>query len=318
MGLLSTTSSPEAALHQMVSSRPKLIGWLSALCVFFIWSGFFVLSRAGVQSGLTAYDVTMLRFVVATVAVLPFASKWWPTHLPVRVQAIMALCGPGALYTTLMYLGLTNASAAWGGVFANGSLPIFTMLVAFVIGGTAIDRHQVFPIALVIIGSVLVSLPGFEAGGASVAKGILLFLCASAVLSVYIFGVRHWNVSPKEALILVTLPNAVIYAPLWYFFFPSDLATAETSTILFQAVFQGLGPGFIAVILFAISAKNLGPTPTAGFSAAVPAGAALLAVPVLSEYLATIEWAGIGVVSVGLVLLIVRPFDRERVPPPQS
>ena len=289
-------------------STDRLLGWISALGVFGMWSSFIVFSRAGVQSGLTAFDISALRFIVAGIVVLPFAISWWPRHLTLRVQMIMSLCGPGALYTTLMYLGLTNASAAYGGVFANGSLPVFTMCMAFFVGGKAADRHQLIAILLVVTGAVLVSVPGLEDSDSDAVVGILLFLGASVVLSVYVFGVKYWNVSPREALMLVTLPNALVFLPIWYLTLPSNLADAGSEIILFQALFQGLGPGFIAVILFALSAKILGPTPTAGLAAAVPAGAALLAVPVLSEYLSIIEWVGIAVVSIGLILLIFRPF----------
>ncbi len=288
-----------------------VIGILSALAVFGIWSGFMVFSRAGVLSGLTAFDITMLRFVVASVVVIPFARSWWPSHLPLSAKVVMAVCGAGALYTTLMYLGLANSSAAYGGVFANGSLPVFTIVIGLIVSRAAPDRHQFIPIVIIVVGSLFVSMPGIEESGSSSFTGIMLFLAASAVLSLYIVGVKHWNVAPREALVLVTLPNAVIYLPLWYLFFPSQLGSADTATILFQALFQGLGPGFIAVILFAISANNLGPTPTAGLVAAVPAGAALLAVPVLSEYLLTIEWIGIGIVSAGLALLILKPFKSK-------
>ena len=117
---------------------------------------------------------------------------------------------------------------------------------------------------------------------------------------------QHWKVTPRQALALVTIPNTLVFLPLWYFFLPSGLADTELSIILFQALFQGLGPGFLAVILFAVAAMHLGATPTAGFAAAVPASASVLAMPVLAEYPTPMEWGGIAVVTLGLVLLIVR------------
>ena len=75
------------------------------------------------------------------------------------------------------------------------------------------------------------------------------------------------------------------------------IAETPLSSTLFQALFQGLGPGFLAVIFFALSTTHLGPTATAGFSAVVPATAALLAIPVLYEIPTTLEWAGIVTVT---------------------
>ena len=282
------------------------VGVASAIAVIFIWSGFIVFSRAGMATSLTAYDIAALRFMVAACLVLPFLKSWWPRNLSVGAQASIALFGPGAIYSILMYLGLGQASAAYGGVFANGSLPLFTALLAYIATRKIPGRFQVIAIVIIICGGALVGYRGMMSGGTDVFSGIMLFLGASAVLSVYVFGLHHWNVTPRQALVLVNLPNALIFLPIWYFLLPSGLAEADTSTILFQAVYQGLGPGFLAVILFTLAAVNLGATPTAGFSASVPAMAALMAIPVLSEIPTTLEWVGIAIVTAGLVLLVVK------------
>ncbi len=283
-----------------------MLGTSSAVAVIFIWSGFIVFSRAGVNTSLTAYDITALRFVVAGALVLPFLRLWWPSQLPLHAIILMSVCGPGAAYSILMYLGLTEASAAYGGVFANGSLPIFTTLLTFFISREQPGRNQIVAIAIIVCGGILLGFPGMAAGGTDVVAGVLLFLTASAVLSVYVFGVRHWQLEPRQALVLVNLPNALVFLPIWFFLLPSGLAEADASTVVFQALFQGLGPGFFAVILFALAVMHLGPTLTAGFAAAVPATATLLAIPVLSEIPNSIEWAGVVIVTIGLGLLIAK------------
>ena len=287
------------------SERNIPLGIFSAIIIIFIWSGFMVFSRAGVTSNLLAYDIAALRFMVAGTIVLPFCWAWWPSHLPLKAKLLMATCGPGAVYTMIMYFGLTEASAAYGGVFSNGSLPIFTMLLVFFVTGEKPFRNQLIAIAIIIFGGILLATSGVKTGGNNVALGIVLFLLASAVMSVYIFGVRQWGVTPRQALALVTMPSAIIYLPIWYFFLPSGMAETEQSIIIFQALFQGLGPGFFAVILFALAAMHLGATMTAGFSAVVPATAALLAIPILGEIPNTMEWVAIGIVTVGLALLIM-------------
>ncbi len=288
-------------------TKPNLaLGLASAIAVIFIWSGFIVFSRAGVTTNLTPYDVAGLRFLVAGLIVLPFAYAWWPRQLSWPALAALALCGPGFVYSLLMFRGLEQASAAYGGVFANGSLPIFTAITAFLLAGDRPDRRTLIAVAVILVGGILLGLRGMTAGGADVLWGIVLFLAASAVLSVYIYGVRHWQLTPKQALVLVNIPNAVIYLPVWYFLLPSGLADTGMSVIAFQALFQGLGPGFLAVILFALAAIHLGPTPTASLAATVPATAALLAIPVLAEFSTPLEWLGIAIVTVGLAILILR------------
>ncbi|MET1415802.1 DMT family transporter [Roseibium sp. HPY-6] len=282
------------------------LGIASAIGVLFIWSGFIVFSRAGVTTSLTPSDMTGLRFLVAGSITLPFLFKWWPRHLPWHAVCLMSFCGPGAFYSMLMYWGLNEASAAYAGVFANGALPIFTVILVGVFAATLPDRRQIIGITVIVAGAVLLGSAGFLTSGKNVAVGIGLFLSASAVLSVYIFGVRQWQVTPRQALVLVNVPNALLFVPIWLFLLPSGLEDTSMAMIAFQAAYQGLGPGFVAVILFALAATHLGPTATAGFSAAVPASAAVLAIPVLGEIPDIREWIGIVIVTVGLSLLVMK------------
>jgi drug/metabolite transporter (DMT)-like permease len=288
------------------------IGLASALGVICIWSNFIVLSRSGLLSGLTAYDITALRFMVATVIALPFVARWWPSHLSLTAKVVTAVCGPGALYSILMFLGLGQTSAAYGGAFANGSIPILTMLAVYLATGVRPTARQFLAVAIIILGGFVLAYRGLAVSNGNVLVGVTLYLLASTVLSVYLFSVRHWKLRPLEVLSLVTLPNAIIYLPIWYLLLPSNVAATEWSTIMLHAAFQGIGPGFLAVILFSLSAHHLGPTLTAGFSAVVPATATMLAIPMLGEIPAPLEWTGIAIITFGLIGLVIwRPDERS-------
>jgi drug/metabolite transporter (DMT)-like permease len=302
----------DTGLTLAAKSNERILGLLSGAGVFFIWSGFLVFSRAGLQSGLTPFDLTALRFLVTGALILPFTMAWWPRHLPPHATLSMSIFGPGALYSVLMYFGLKDSSAAYGGVFANGSLPIFTILLGFFFARRVPSWRQLIGVLILVAGAVLIGVPGLRSGGNSVGSAIAFFLAASAVLSIYFVGVKHWQVEPRQALALVSLPNAVLFLPVWFFFLPSTIQNAPWSTILLQAAFQGVGPGFLAVILFSISARILGPTPSAGLAAAVPASATLLAIPVLGEIPTGIEWIGIAIVTAGLVLLLTGQPETRR------
>lgn len=282
------------------------LGLAAAIGVIFVWSGFFVFSRMGVATALTPFDLSALRFIVAGAIMAPFTLRWWPRHLDWRVTAALAATGPGAIYSLIMYFGLQNAPAAYAGTFANGSLPIFTMALAAVVAKDMPGPRRIVAVAIIVAGGGLVGWRGLNAGGEDVAQGLALFLAASAILSAYIFLLGRWSVSPRQALAVVTLPSALVFLPLWWVALPSGLAQAATGDILFQAAFQGLGPGVLAVVLFTLAALHLGATATAGFSAAVPAGATMLAIPVLGEVPTPLEWGGVALVTAGLALLVLR------------
>ena len=280
------------------------LGLFSAVAVLFVWSGFLVVSRAGVQSSLTAGDITMLRFAIAGAMFLPFVRRWWPRQVPLWGACLMILCGPGALYSMLTFAGLAQPSAAHGGIFTNAALPIFTLAIVIAVTGVWPKRAQVTALSVVEAGGVLFALPGLEVSGTEKALGIALLMAAAAIISVYTFCLNHWRVTPRQALVLINVPNAILFLPLWGAVLPTGLAEADPAMILLQAVYQALGPSFLAVVFYALSATHLGPTMTAGFSAAVPVTAALMAVPLLGEQLTTLEWLAIGVVTAGLLLLV--------------
>lgn len=290
---------------RFLEQRSFLVGVASAVGVIFIWSGFIVFSRMGVATALTPYDISALRFMVAGAITLPFIWRWWPRHLGWRKVALLVATGPGSIYAIMMYFGLQTAPAAYAGVFANGTLPVFAMLLAALIAREVPGPRRAVAVGAIIAGGVMVAWTGLGAG-VDVVEGVALFTTASAILSIYIFSLGRWGVGPFQALAVINIPNMAIFLPLWWFALPSGLAEAADFDIAFQALYQGLGPGFLALILFTLSTIHLGATPTAGFSAAVPAGAALLAIPVLGETPTPLEWAGIGLVTLGLIVLVFR------------
>jgi len=94
---------------------------LSAVC---IWAAFIVVSRLGVSTSLTPWDVAAIRFVVAGVCLLPYLLKrglaldrlGW-----IGVAAIAIGCG--APMVLLVNAGLLVAPAAHGGALFPGVMP---------------------------------------------------------------------------------------------------------------------------------------------------------------------------------------------------
>jgi drug/metabolite transporter (DMT)-like permease len=283
-----------------------LLGFACAGAMVCIWTGFIVFSRDGALSGLTPYDLAALRFGVSGLLLLPFTFAWWPRHISLGRALLLSLFGPGMVYALLAYSGLALAPAAYGGVFSNGAMPIFTVLFTFLIVGIGPGRLGAAGIVLILLGSALLALFDLDQVGDLAWLGALFFLGSAAVLSFYTVGVRLWRVSPRQALAVICLPNALFYLPLWYAFLPSSLSEASFELILFQALYQGLGPAFLAVILYALAVRHLGSAGTAGFSALVPASATLLAIPWLGEWPSAYQWTGVALVTLGLTLLLWR------------
>lgn len=300
---MNSASSPAPSL-QLTGN--KFLGYLCGLGFITVWTGFIVVSRLGVKGDLTPYDITALRFMVGSLVTLPFVYLYWPRHLPLGKILILAATGPGTIYSVLMYIGLEHSPAAFAGVFANGSIPIFTAMFAWVLLGDRLSSNAFFAIAVILTGSIAVGYEAMHVAGSSNLSGLPFLIASSFVLAAYMVFIRMWKVTAKQTLAIINLPNTLIFLPVWYFMLPSGLASAGIGEIMLQALYQGLGPGFMALIFFTYAIQALGATPVAGFAATVPATAALLAIPVLGETLNFIEWVGVLTVTLGLALLLLR------------
>src|SRR5262250_1700414 len=104
---------------------------LSAVC---IWAAFIVVSRLGVRTSLTPWDVAAIRFAVAGMLLFPYLLRrglaldrlGW-----IGVAAVVMGCG--APMVLLVNAGLLFAPAAHGGALFPGVMPLMVAILAAMI-----------------------------------------------------------------------------------------------------------------------------------------------------------------------------------------
>ena len=102
-------------------------GLLAALLVVVFWSGFNIVSRFGATASFTPFDIAALRYSVSGTIALPFFLRYvpmrdWPRH------AVLACVG-GLAYALCVYWGFAFAPGAHAGVFVNGGIPFWTIVI---------------------------------------------------------------------------------------------------------------------------------------------------------------------------------------------
>jgi len=288
-------------------------GSVAAICVVFFWSGWVVISRLGVTSHLTVYDITGLRYGIGAVVALPYIiwSRAWRGLTPLRT-IILALTA-GVPYALLSYFGLVYAPAAHGGVFLNGCLPIFTTFFAWIWIGQRSQFSQTVGLGIILAGVTLVGYEGFlSTGGGMTWIGDLLFLAAIALFAVFMVANQVWSVLPGQVIFSATIVSAVAYIPIWLLWLDSNLAFAPSSEILLQGAYQGLVPSILGISCLNIAVRHIGPRVTSVFLSAVPVVAALTAIPILNELPALPAWIGMIAVTLGILLALgIIGFHRE-------
>ncbi len=283
------------------ASRP-LTGWLAAFGVVIIWSGWVVVSRLGAVQTLTIYDLVALRFVVATVAVAPFVWRYWPRQL-LWWQIALISCGQGVPYLLLAFGGFQFAPASHAGIMMNGTLPVLAALLGWVWLKDRPDRWKMIGMAVILVGCGLI---GWDRDSVGVAPdawiGHLLFVASALFIAVNMIATRAWQFTPMQAMVCIPTVNLAWFAPLYLAVLPKAVSAAPWPEIILQGAYQGLGPSVVAVLLFTTAVRSIGTSATAAMMAMVPGVAALLAIPVLSEWPSLAAWAGLLLATAGILL----------------
>src|SRR5688572_7891409 len=103
-----------------------------AICAL-IWGGQAVVARRSVHDGLTPADVTVLRYLVAGVAVLPLSFRRRPFPVgPLGWRRALALATlAGAPYSLIVVGGVAFAPALHSAVITFGVIPIASTALAY-------------------------------------------------------------------------------------------------------------------------------------------------------------------------------------------
>ncbi len=297
-------SLSETVVEAGASGAPATsrVGWIAVTVTICIWTGFILVTRAGGKGVLTGWDLTALRFGIGALIALAFLPR--VSLPPLKVIALFSLFG-GIGYSVAVYSAFRMAPAAHAAVLLPGALPFETAVIAWLWLKQAPSRPQRIALALVFAGILLTAADTLTHGARITGLqllGDMLFLCGSSSWAVFTLLLRRYPMQPLAATVATTLGSALVYLPIWWLFLPSTLGQAPVAEILVQAVYQGVLVVFVAMLLYTLSVRHLGPQTVALMMAVVPGFAALAAVPVLDEPLSLLALAGLVAVTAGAVL----------------
>ena len=298
-----TTAVPASA----PTHAPALHGYLAALATVLIWAGFILISRLGGKTGLTGWDIVALRLGTASLVLLPFslrlpAGTWRDGKL-----WTLALTG-GLTFLVLVYAGFKLAPAAHGGILMPGMQPFLVTAAAWLILGARPPRQRVLALLPIALGVLCVAIPsvmGAHTGPSTLLGDVMLF-SASVSWAVYSVLVKKWAYDGWLLTRFVALASCLVFMPVYLLFLPKGLDQVPMSMLVLQALYQGIGPTILAMVLFLKAVTILGAERTGAMVALVPVMAGLGAVPLLDEPLTVWLVAGLVLVSTG-AFLAARP-----------
>jgi len=280
---------------------------LSAVC---IWAAFIVVSRLGVRTSLTPWDVAAIRFAVAGILLLPYLiRKGLALDGLGWIGAAAVVTGCGAPMVLLVNAGLLFAPAAHGGALFPGVMPLMVALLAAAILGEAITPRKNVGLILIVLGAIGIVWASGGTLGTRQNIGHLLFLCAGLAWAGYTVAMRRARLDGLHAAAIAAVASLALYLPVYASFARTSLLQAPIFDVALQAVVQGIMTAIVALLLYGRMVALLGATAGAAFVALTPATTALLGIPVLGEWPSAIDWIAITLISVGVYLVSGGPLS---------
>jgi drug/metabolite transporter (DMT)-like permease len=290
-------------------TRGALYG-LAAVC---IWAAFIVVSRLGVRTSLTPWDVAAIRFTVAGALLLPYViRKGLALERLGWVGLAAIVLGCGAPMVLLVNLGLLFAPAAHGGALFPGVMPLMVAILAAAILKEAFTPQKTVGLALIVLGAG--GIVWITGGGLGTTQNIghALFLAAGLVWAGYTVAMRRARLDGLHAAAIAGVGSLALYLPIYASIAGTSVFKAPPFDIALQALVQGVLTAIVALLLYGRMVSILGATGGAAFVALTPAMTALLAIPVLGEWPSASDWIAIALISIGVYLVSGGPLPARR------
>ncbi len=289
-----------------LSRRSYVNGAAWGLFAISIWVGWILLTRYGVTTSMSPYDIGALRFTLAGLLLAPIV---WRDGFGVRKVGwklwLIIVCGAGIPYVLIASTGLSFAPAAHAGALVPGTMPLWTALLAMIFLKEKIGSSRRLGFAMIPVGIVIfvgAGLTDFETG---YWRGHLLFIAAAICWASFTVAMRAASATGFTALqaaATVSVVSAILYLPIYFLWMPHRIAQAPWSAILVQTVYQGVFVSIISLYAYTRSVAVLGASLGASFASLVPVLAMLAAIPLLGEVPKPHDYLGIAAVTIGVFL----------------
>lgn len=276
-------------------------GYFAAAVAVLIWASYPVATRAGVTSSFAAEDLITLRFGFGALLFLPYillrfraiGRDAWLRGLPLTLFQ-------GAGMGALVIFGLQFAPANHQAALGPGVNSAWVAVLGFLVFARRPSPRIVLGATLCAMGVLVLTCWGAAKQNPAVLLGDAMFLAASALGALYVLQLRSWGVSAIQAAAIVTVYSGLIVVPWHLWFAAQPLWRVAPVELLWQALWQGVLIGCVALIAFNQAITRLGAERSSAMIALVPVLSAILALAFLGEVPSTAEIAAILAISAGV------------------
>ena len=286
-------------------ASPYLLLSLTSL----FWSLNWVIGRA-IVGHVSPLALTFIRWTVAIAIMMPFA---WPeirAHWPAvrrhwKVIAWLGFWGTG-LHNAFAYVGLQYTTATNGAIL-NSSIPIFIILLGWLVYRDTITRVQALGVAISLTGVVAILTRGDPRviADLSLNRGDLIVLVGMVFWAAYTVFLR---MKPAELPGLAMLTCCGVFGVALLFpLFLIEMAffggrVEFTPATLGAMLYLGVFPSFVGYVFWNKAVAEVGANVAGIFVHLMPVFVSLLAWLFLGERIHFFHVAGIALILAGIAL----------------
>jgi drug/metabolite transporter (DMT)-like permease len=269
-------------------------------------------SRLGVRSSLTPWDIAAIRFTVAGILLLPYLVRRGIAVDRLGWTGVIAIvAGCGAPMVLLVNAGLLFAPAAHGGALFPGVMPLMVALLAATILKEPFPARKWVGLVTIAVGAVGIALGRGGAAGTGQAIGHAMFLLAGLAWAGYTVAMRRARLDGLHAAAIAAVGSLALYLPVYTGIAGVSVFKAPWFDIVLQAVVQGVLTAIVALLLYGRMVSLLGATSAAAFVALTPVMTGLMGIPVLGEWPTATDWLAIALISIGVYVVSGGPLPRR-------
>lgn len=298
----------DAVAARAIRASGALVGLACGAGAALIWGVQAVVSRQSAIDGLTAADVTVLRFLTASFTLLPLALlrlKPFPVGRLGWRRALTLTLFAGAPFSLVLVGGSTFAPALHTAVIGPGLIPVMSVALAYAVLGERPPVMRLVGLAMIVTGIGLFFWHATSAApaGDGVWRGDLLFVLAALMWSLFGTFARKWQADAVDVTITLSMLS-VLVMPLLVLVVPIRMGSAALGAIVLQALYQGLLAGVVSVFFYAKANALLGSARAALFLPMVPIVTLTAGAVLLGEYPSWPEIAGMAIVMAGMTVAL--------------
>lgn len=290
-------------LPQLSTPALRLAGYAAALATVMIWSCYFLSLRYGALSALGTFELTVFRFAVPGLLLMPYLVRRRHRILAVHPLWLTGiLVGAGLPFFLLSAYAMGLAPVVQGSTLIPGTAPLFVTALAVIIFRQPLSSGRLLGLGSVVTGILcMLAASGLDISG-PVFLGQMMFLVCSLCWALFTLSVRQSGLAPLETAAVLTVPSGallVLYGIVSGAGF--DVSTVPAQEWLLQLVVQGLAVGLGAGFLYGYAIRALGAEVTSAIGSLTPVCATVLAAVFLQESVELITLLGLSLVTLGVI-----------------